>query len=81
MSLITRFNDLENKVSLIENELLLIPKWIPLTKLIADELGYKTVDGLRAWCYRNLGPDEFTKDGRLWHIHKSALLKIKTKGV
>ena len=33
-----------------------LPTWIPLSQQYAEECGYKTIDGLRKWCYNNLPP-------------------------
>lgn len=79
--LIERIEKLEKTTDEIKMTMIAIPTWIPLTLEYAQELGYKTVNGLRAWCSRNLSPDEFDKKGRWWYIHKSALYKLKKKGV
>jgi len=56
-----------------------LPTWIPLTKVYANECGYKTIDGLRKWCFNNLPPEKFEKHGKNWYIHISALHIIKRK--
>ncbi len=58
-----------------------LPTWLPLTKEYAYENGYQTVDGLRKWCYNNLGPDDFTKRGKHWYIHISVIHFVKRKVV
>ncbi|WP_416768483.1 hypothetical protein ACM66T_09990 [Sulfurimonas sp. ST-25] len=54
-----------------------IPEWIPLTKGVAEQYGYKTLDGLREWCYRNLPPDLYRKNGKAWEFHRSSSWRIK----
>jgi len=56
-----------------------LPTWIPLNKRYAEECGYKTIDGLRKYCYNNLPPEQFEKFGNNWHIHISAVHLIKRK--
>lgn len=56
-----------------------LPSWLPLTKEYAHECGYKTLDGLRKWCYNNLPPEEFTKRGNQWYVHISAIHYVKRK--
>jgi len=56
-----------------------LPKWIPLTKQYANECGYKSIDGLRKWCYNNLNPDTFKKIGKGWYIHVSVIHRVKRK--
>lgn len=56
-----------------------LPEWYPLTKEYANECGYKTIDGLRKWCYNNLPPDDFIKKGKLWYIHKKSLPLVGQK--
>ena len=56
-----------------------LPTWTPLSKPYAIECGYKSVDGLRKWCYTNLPPDKFVKKGKSWYIHISALHQVKRK--
>lgn len=58
-----------------------LPSWLPLTKEYANECGYKTIDGLRKWCYNNLSPDEFRQKGKYWYIHRSAIHLVKRKVV
>lgn len=56
-----------------------LPIWYPLTQEFACECGYKTLDGLRKWCFHNLPPDQFEKRGRYWMIHINALHLVKLK--
>jgi len=56
-----------------------IPTWIPLTKEFAKECGYKTIDGLRKWCYNNLSPELFEQRGRYWYIHRSVIHLVRRK--
>ena len=58
-----------------------LPTWIPLSQQYAEECGYKTIDGLRKWCYNNLPPELFEKHGKNWFIHVSALHLVKRKVV
>jgi len=58
-----------------------LPTWIPLSQSYAEECGYKTIDGLRKWCYTNLSPEKFEKHGKNWYIHVSVLHLIKRKAV
>ncbi len=58
-----------------------LPSWMPLTREYAIECGYKTLDGLRKWCYNNLPPEQFEKRGRNWYIHISALHFVKRRVV
>lgn len=57
-----------------------LPTWYPITREFATECGYKTIDGLRKWCYNNLHPDDFVKRGKYWFIHVSSLPHVKMKG-
>ncbi len=56
-----------------------LPTWIPLSKPYAIECGYKTLDGLRKYCYNNLPPDKFVKKGNSWFIHVSVIHQVKRK--
>jgi len=56
-----------------------LPTWIPLSQSYAQECGYKTIDGLRKWCYNNLSPEKFSKQGKNWYIHVSVLHLVKRK--
>lgn len=58
-----------------------LPTWIPLSKIYAEECGYKSIDGFRKWCYNNLPPDKFEKHGKNWFIHVSVIHLIKRKVV
>lgn len=56
-----------------------LPQWLPLSSEYAKECGYKTIDGLRKWCYNNLPPEKFQKRGKNWYIHISVIHYVKTK--
>jgi len=58
-----------------------LPTWLPLTQQYAEECGYKTIDGLRKWCYDNLNPNMFQKKGKNWFIHISVIHRVKRKAV
>lgn len=58
-----------------------LPAWIPLSKEYAAECGYKTLDGLRKWCFNNLPPETFEKRGKNWYIHISVFHLVKRKVV
>lgn len=58
-----------------------LPTWLPLSKEYALECGYKTIDGLRNYCFRNLPPDKFEKRGNKWYIHVSVIHYVKRKAV
>lgn len=57
-----------------------LPEWYPITREFATECGYKTIDGLRKWCYNNLNPDDFVKRGKLWYINVKSLPLVKIRG-
>lgn len=57
-----------------------LPEWYPITREFATECGYKTIDGLRKWCYNNLNPDDFVKRGKFWHINIKSLPLVKIRG-
>ena len=67
-----------NQILAIHNAL---PTWFPLTQQYAEECGYKTIAGLRKWCYKNLNPDIFQKKGKNCFIHISVLHIVKRKAV
>ncbi len=73
----------EKEILIKLNEILAIhkalPTWLPLTQEYAKECGYKTLDGLRKWCCKNLHPDLFVKKGNQWYIHISAIHIVKRK--
>lgn len=79
--LIDRIENLEDEIQDIKAHLSALPTWIPLTLEYANECGYKTTDGLRRWCIRNLSPEEFVQKGRFWCAHRKALVKVKLKSV
>jgi len=58
-----------------------LPEWLPLTKEYAIECKYKTLDGLRKWCYNNLPPEQFKKRGKKWYVHISAIHFVKRRVV
>lgn len=74
--LLESINDKLEEILLIHKSL---PKWIPLTKVYANECGYTTLDGLRKWCFNNLPPDKFEKYGKNWYIHISVIHFVKRK--
>lgn len=74
-----RFDRLEEKIDTILALHRSLPTWYPLTKEYATECGYKTVEGLKKWCYNNLHPDDFVKRGKHWFIHVRSLPQIKRK--
>ena len=74
--LLSNINDKLNEILAIHEAL---PRWIPLSQAYAEECGYKTIDGLRKWCYNNLAPDKFEKKGKNWYIHISAAHLVKRK--
>jgi len=57
-----------------------LPEWYPITREFASECGYKTMDGLRKWCYNNLPPDDFEKRGKYWYINVRSLPHVKMRG-
>ncbi len=73
MLLTERIDILENKIDTILDILGVQPEWHPLSLAMADKTGYKTIDGLRKWCERNIHPDYFRKIGKVWHIHRTKL--------
>ncbi len=75
------FNEILVKIDHILDIHKALPTWIPLTKDYANECGYKTLDGLRKWCYNNLPPDDFQKKGKHWYIHISAIHLVKRRMV
>lgn len=75
MSLFQKINDLENRLSKIENS---IPEWTPISKYFASQYGY-TLDGFRNYCLTNINPIYFKKFGNQYHIHKSVFVQLKIK--
>ena len=75
------FDDINSKLDEILKVHTALPTWIPLSKQYAIECGYKSIDGLRKWCYSNLPPESFQKHGKNWYIHVSAIHLIKRKSV
>ncbi len=73
------FDEINNKLDEILKVHNALPTWIPLTKGYATECGYKTIDGLRKWCYNNLHPDTFEKHGKNWYIHISVIHRVQRK--
>ncbi len=76
--LIDRVEALENDMQIIKQ---ILPEWIPLNKEFATSKGFKSTNGLRRWCLKNLSPHEFEQKGRKWYVHKTALAKISLKMV
>ena len=75
------FDEINHKLDEILKIHSALPTWIPLSKQYALECGYKSIDGLRKWCYTNLPPESFQKQGKNWYIHVSAIHLIKRKTV
>lgn len=69
--------DIKADLKIIKTFIANFPEWIPITESIAQEYGYKGVDGFRNYCIRNLHPSLFQKRGRIYHIHISALALLK----
>ncbi len=85
MLLTERIEVLEEKIDLILDILGMHPDWYPLSLNLANRVGYKSVDGLRKWCTRNIHPDYFRQIGKTWHIHRTKLpylqqTQVKYKG-
>jgi hypothetical protein len=74
-----RFQELNDKLDTILTIHRSLPQWYPITREFATECGYKTVDGLRKWCYNNLNPCDFLKRGKLWYINIKSLPLVKVK--
>lgn len=74
-----KFEELNDKLDSILKIHRSLPTWYPLTIEFAKECGYKTVDGLQKWCYRNLPPDDFVQRGRYWFIHIKSIHSAKMK--
>ena len=77
MLLTERIEILENKIDMMLDILGMQPEWYPLSLSLANRMGYKTVDGLRKWCARNIHPDYFKQIGKIWHIHRTRLPYIQ----
>lgn len=74
-----KFQELNEKLDTILTLHRSLPQWYPLTRSFASECGYKTIWGLRKWCYNNLNPDDFVKHGKTWFIHVRSLHLVKMK--
>jgi len=73
------YESIQNKLDSILLVHRSLPQWYPITRDFAAECGYKTLDGLRKWCYNNLNPDDFVKRGKLWFISIQSLPLVKMK--
>ena len=69
MSIFKKLEDLEKKVNIILNN---TPEWIPLSSKLAEQKGFKTLDGLRKHCIKNVHPSQFKQFGKSWHLHRDA---------
>lgn len=74
-----KFEELNNKLDQVLKIHKSLPEWYPITKIFADECGYRTVWGLTKWCRSNLSPDDFVKRGKFWFIHVRSLSHVKMK--
>lgn len=74
-----KFQELNDKLDTILILHRSLPQWYPITQEFATECGYKTLDGLRKWCYNNLNPEDFVKRGKLWYINIKSLPIVKIK--
>ena len=74
-----KFQELNEKLDTILIIHRSLPQWYPITREFSAECGYKTVDGLRKWCYNNLNPNDFLKRGKLWYINIKSLPLVKAK--
>lgn len=74
-----KFQELNQKLDSILILHRSLPQWYPITQDFASECGYKTMEGLRKWCYNNLNPDDFVKKGKLWYISVKSLPHVKMK--
>ena len=73
MTIFEKLDELESKVNYLCN---CFPTWIPLSNKLLESTGYKSVDGLRVYCLKNIHPDKFQKFGRQYHIHKDAWFNL-----
>jgi len=78
--LLERLESIESKLDDVLALHRALPTWYPITREFAAECGYKTMDGLRKWCYNNLHPDDFVKRGKHWFIHIGSLPMVKIRG-
>lgn len=74
-----KFEEINSKLDKVLKLHNALPEWYPLTQEYAYECGYKTIDGLRKWCYNNLPPDDFVKKGKLWYISIRSLPLVNQK--
>lgn len=74
-----KFQEINEKLDAVLRIHSSLPEWYPITREFAKECGYKTMDGLRKWCFNNLPPDDFVKRGRYWFISVRALPRVKSK--
>ena len=70
---------LEEKIDNITEFIHSLPEWTPLSLSVAKEYNYKTIDGFRKWCERNIHPDDFEKRGRIYHIRTAVFQTLKYK--
>lgn len=77
MILTETLSQIQSDIQDIKKFILDFPEWIPISKSLAEEYGYSSVDGLREWCKRNIDPSLFEKRGRIFYIHKSAFSILK----
>lgn len=74
-------NDINAKIDKILSIHRSLPEWYPINMEVAKECGYKSLDGLRKWCYKNLPPDDFVKRGHLWYVNIRSLHSLKSKNL
>jgi len=75
--LINDIETIKSDISIIKSVIVSIPEWIPISEHLANEYGYKSIDGFRNYCLRNIHPSLFQKKGRVYHLHRSALGVLK----
>jgi hypothetical protein len=67
------------RLDTIESYISSLPEWIQLTKSLATERGFKTVDGLRKHCFNTLHHDDMRQINGKWHIKTAVIHHIKPK--
>jgi hypothetical protein len=78
MTLDDRLSLIENKLDMIVDIWSIVPEWLPLSIDMANQLGYKSLQGLRAKALNNLEPKRQIKQvGKRWYIHKGSLCLLK----
>lgn len=70
---------IEQKLDQLNANFEAIPDWIPISKDLAGQYGWQTVDGMRQWCIGHISPDRFEKRGKVWHLHKSVTPLVKNR--